>query len=255
MVQQGDFVVQLVDAETKQPFKEHTTEDGKVYVEVEPDAEYFISVQKVGTSHPGASYLKFVIDEKEMKYFLARSGHKVEASPSLCGLLRIENGTSFHNALKFEKPNVQEGKGGSNLLMGKVEVKIHDGVFQGYQVKDEGYSFSTSIATADVGKQHASVATKKSLRTGEGSATTKATSYTGRKSIYIPGDHLYTISLNYCSALGLMEVGVIPKPGLWEHHRMKQPATDIPESSKKASGSGKENDAIEFEDDDDCTMM
>lgn len=33
-----------------------------------------------------------------------------------------------------------------------------------------------------------------------------------------------TVTLNYCSALGLMEVGVLKKPGHWEYHRMKHPA-------------------------------
>lgn len=46
------------------------------------------------------------------------------------------------------------------------------------------------------------------------------------------GQHLYTITLNYCSTLGLIEAGVLPKPGLWQHHRMKHGAPK-PENAPK----------------------
>ena len=36
------FTVELVNAETKRPFKEHQIPDGRIYIEVEPDAGYFI---------------------------------------------------------------------------------------------------------------------------------------------------------------------------------------------------------------------
>ena len=36
--------------------------------------------------------------------------------------------------------------------------------------------------------------------------------------------YLRAVTLNYCSALGLMEVGVLEKPGHWEYHRMRHPA-------------------------------
>lgn len=32
------------------------------------------------------------------------------------------------------------------------------------------------------------------------------------------------VTLNYCAALGLMEVGVLKKPGMWEYERMTRPA-------------------------------
>eukprot|EP00957_Ditylum_brightwellii_P010059 759333-Ditylum_brightwellii.AAC.1 len=43
MVKQGNLTVELVDAVTKEPFREHTY-NGKIYVEVEPEAEYFIQI-------------------------------------------------------------------------------------------------------------------------------------------------------------------------------------------------------------------
>ena len=44
MVKVGDFKVELVAADTKEAFKEHTAPDGQVYAEVEPDMDYFVSL-------------------------------------------------------------------------------------------------------------------------------------------------------------------------------------------------------------------
>jgi len=46
MVLSHGFEFKLVKAETKQPFREVTRDDG-TYVEVEPEVEFFISAQKL----------------------------------------------------------------------------------------------------------------------------------------------------------------------------------------------------------------
>ena len=52
MVVRSGFQVQLVDAKTMTPFKEHE-KDGKIYVEAEPDAEYFIGIRRISPAgHP-----------------------------------------------------------------------------------------------------------------------------------------------------------------------------------------------------------
>jgi hypothetical protein len=43
MVKKGRFTVELVSADSKVKFQQHT-KDGKTYVEVEPEAEYFVRV-------------------------------------------------------------------------------------------------------------------------------------------------------------------------------------------------------------------
>ncbi len=45
MVKSGGYTVELVTADTKEPFKEHTAADGdgQIFAEVEPDMDYFIS--------------------------------------------------------------------------------------------------------------------------------------------------------------------------------------------------------------------
>lgn len=47
MVRFDGFEVQLVEAKTKTPFKEHY-HNRDVFVEVEPGQEYFIAIEKVG---------------------------------------------------------------------------------------------------------------------------------------------------------------------------------------------------------------
>ena len=255
MVQIGDFIVELVYAETKKPFREHT-KDTKIYVEVEPDIEYFISIQKVGTSHKGYSYVEFFVDEKRLEYYSLYKASKLDEEADLRGLFQVENGKSFHKAIKFVKPKLRGigDKSGSNLLMGKVEVKIYDGIFAGYQ--NSKYSYASSMSAEKLSQNHANLAAKKSLRSGEGETLTKSKSYsTGQQACFTKGALVDSITLTYCAALGLIEVGVLPKPPHWVHQRMKHPAKMelVPEYAKKARGSGKENDAIQVgeEDDDD----
>lgn len=47
MVIQGSFSVQLVEAATKETFKEHTYPGGKTFAEVEPEIDYFIAIDAV----------------------------------------------------------------------------------------------------------------------------------------------------------------------------------------------------------------
>ena len=253
MVQIGDFIVELVCAETKKPFQEHI-KDAKVYVEVEPDIEYFISIQKVETSHKGCSYVEFIVDEKRLGYHCLYYANELDEEADLRGLWQVENGKCFDKALKFVKPKLRGmgDKSGSNLLMGKVEVEIYDGIFDGYQNSER--SFSSSMSAEKLSQNHADLAAKKSLRSGEGETLTKSERYsTGQKACFTKGDLVDSITLTYCAALGLIAVGVLPKPPHWVHQRMKHPAKMelVPEYAKKARGSGKENDAIQVGEDGD----
>ena len=44
MVKKGRFTVELVSADAKVAFMEHT-KDGKTYAEVEPEVEYFVRIE------------------------------------------------------------------------------------------------------------------------------------------------------------------------------------------------------------------
>ena len=53
MVIFSGFKVQLVYADSKVPLKEHV-KDGEVYVEAEPDVDYFIAVRRIDMDGPPA---------------------------------------------------------------------------------------------------------------------------------------------------------------------------------------------------------
>lgn len=71
----------------------------------------------------------------------------------------------------------------------------------------------TSQSTSDL------VQTKKVLRTGAGTVTRTIKRTLAKR--YVPGVLAQEIRLNYCTALGLIHAGVLPKPPLWVFHRMK----------------------------------
>ena len=252
MVQIGDFLVELVYADSKKPFKEHT-KDSKVYVEVEPDTEYFISLQKLGTAYQGTSYVEFIVDEKRLQYYSYYQPNKADGSKAFKGLYQVDHGMEYYKALKFVKPKHQAtgDKTDANLLLGKVEVKIYDGIFTGYKDYGSGYSYATNLSTSNISQEHAHVAAKKCLRTGEGTTHTKPRSH-ARQACYTKGDLVDSVTLTYCAALGLVEAGVLPQPPHREPHRMKRSPemVAVPEYTKKARGSGKEDDAILLLDED-----
>jgi len=60
MVRAGGFEFALVEAQTKTRFQEHA-HGGKTYIEAEPGAEYFISIQKVDKTE-GDVCLDYAVD-------------------------------------------------------------------------------------------------------------------------------------------------------------------------------------------------
>jgi hypothetical protein len=93
MVLHGDFKIELVYADTKMPFKEHTKDD-KIYVEVEPDVEYFIKFQQTGTGRGGYTISKFIVDEQDLGYILPTNSSTSMSKPMYCGLWTQEKGVS-----------------------------------------------------------------------------------------------------------------------------------------------------------------
>jgi hypothetical protein len=235
MVQRGDFKIELVYAEDKKmKFKEHT-KDGKIYVEVEPDVEYFISIQQTGIRRGGVTTVAtFHVDGKALGYYHKSS--KCKDQPSYKGICSRENGVSTTKALKFTKPRISQDGTNVNrgLLMGKVEIKMYEGILVGY--KDQHKDFTATFTAAAVDLKQSGLAKKKGLRSGEGEITVTTNDSGKRHASYKRGDsgkrhasykrgaHFDTVTLNYCAALGLMEVGVLEKPDAWTHHRMKRPA-------------------------------
>jgi hypothetical protein len=225
MVQAGCFKVSLVSADDKKTkFQEHS-KDGKTFVEVEPDAEYFISIAKPKPYLKGdaQTLLAWIsVDDKPLGYSLSFRSNYQSDEPSIRGIYSLVNGESTHKALVFTKPKVsQDGTANRGLLMGKVEVKIYEGVFAGLSQRT---NFSSSFSASSVDLNQSGLSKKKSLRSGEGTTSFSEKQPVASQHSYHKGKLIDTITLNYCAALGLIEVGVLPQPDLWTHHRMKRPA-------------------------------
>lgn len=226
MVQVGDFTVHIVDAETNIPFKEHL-KDGKTFAEVEPDIDYFIAIQKTSSAHHGdhdVNVIKFFVDDKDLgftKHYLRTT----TAELTHYGVWKRDKGVDTTTALRFVKPHIDANgdRTASNLMMGKVDIKVFNGKSSGSYNPSEQTAVGNKL-DADVVNAQA-LQNKKSLRTATGSAVESKQMPKGQVVRYTTGEHhLYTITLNYCTALGLIHVGVLPKPDAWAHHRMMYPA-------------------------------
>mmetsp|Transcript_90999 Transcript_90999/g.262343 ORF Transcript_90999/g.262343 Transcript_90999/m.262343 type:complete len:335 (+) Transcript_90999:322-1326(+) len=131
--------VDLVRSEdVESVFKEHR-HHGKFYVEVEPDAEYFIRVQAVDAAPSQASSdgwyrIKIKVDDKSLPWEktishqdLFENAHCFGASSHVDG-----NGQRSFLALKFVKPTVEkvdEGRGtqvNASELIGKIRIDLFD---------------------------------------------------------------------------------------------------------------------------------
>jgi hypothetical protein len=253
MVQVECFKFELVDATTKISFKEHTKE-GKTYVEVEPGAEYFISMHKIAKTETDV-LITYSIDAG-IDNLAAFVKNYISHEPFYTGIQSRAGGIVTQTSLVFAKPTICHKPSGStsNLLMGNVEIKIYEKInLDGTFVAPRDIVSTFTAASAKLHEDGTSK--KKCLRSDKGSAVITSTRASTVQQNWKRGNHLDTskcvyehflfhrqdsrernvaltpylisllaVTLNYCAALGLMEVGVLKKPSEWEHHRMKYPA-------------------------------
>jgi hypothetical protein len=203
MVKVGAFTVELVAADTKEPFKEHTAPDGQVYAEVEPGVDYFISTR---TDVGGVKFVYYV-DGVNLGY-TTDVRHPKKAR--YCGKLERRGAKQTMTALHFNKTRETQDVT-PDRLTGKVELKV-------YQRGAEYYSeavdnFVSASLTAD-----STVGGKKCIKsTTSGSYSfDKLRSSKKRKGNMVSkhkrGERICTITLNYCSALGLIYHKILPPP-------------------------------------------
>lgn len=224
MVVQGAFRVELVEASTKNPFPEHS-KDGNTYVEVEPDVEYFVSIQKIGTMPEKYVSAELFVDRISLGFQQIFVGSAIDRQPSFKGLYRVENGTASYQALKFVKPSrmiLQTEGGVPEPSMGTVEIKIYEAAFKQVlrQENKTEVDRSKDFRGAAVAHVPQGGAKKKCLRSGLGGIllaskhspkVAKPTSKHAKKSLsrdYVRTRLLEPITLNYCAVPGLILAGI-----------------------------------------------
>ncbi|GKY92223.1 hypothetical protein MPSEU_000193500 [Mayamaea pseudoterrestris] len=208
MVIRSGFEVQLVHADSKLPFKEHE-KDGKIYVEVEPDAEYFIAVRRVDMSGPQAILGSYKLDGKALGYYSTHTA--VETMPRFLGIVSRTNGIEKKNAFRFSKPRMATNGGGFGGTMGSADIhQLYEGMLFGLKPVAD---FTTTFDAASAGAANAATGKKKFLLSTSGSMTVKTETEPNKMfNSYEKCNLIDTITLYYCSALGLIQVGVLAKP-------------------------------------------
>ena len=225
MVVVGNFSACIVNAEDKKAFKEHTGPGGKTFAEVEPGVEYFIEVEVIGGDPNSRYYFEFSVDGRSLGYHKLM---RINAGKGIAGSWSRVGGVSTHRAFKLQRPvfsHTSESVCGFNDgLMGDVKITISEATASGTYTQSDWSGKSIETATISSGISHGQ--TKKVLRSGEGSTTLTTTP--GNSTIYtkyVHGKLLETITINYCTALGLIHAGVLDKPNdIWEQARLTNPS-------------------------------
>jgi hypothetical protein len=178
MVAQSGFRIELVEANTKKAYKEHV-KDGKVYAEVEPDAEYFVSVQKISKLSEERYAYEVRVDDHNLGWTYEINGESIEEDPAYVGLCQEDSDSVLsHRALKFVKPafvnaiNSDTGTSSPPPLFGTVTVKICEAGAEYYVPKEDSKPSSLPMPSIGVGdgqlKEH-----EKNVRSTEGDLTVR----------------------------------------------------------------------------------
>lgn len=215
MVQQGAFKVELVDAITKDPFIEHKRDDGSIYVEAEPKAEYLISIQKTRVSQSCAPHLvvHYYVDGKLLDSHDSFSKPLIEGNPRFRGPTDFfPDGRRVTHSLQFDVPPVlvtEESFDLGNFIqsMGQVKVLVYEGFPDGEgRVPQLLSQFQKSDAPLRVSEDCGDV--KKIVLSARGK--TQQTHRIGNVfPVFKCGRLLDTITLRYCCVRGLQLVGIL----------------------------------------------
>ena len=213
MVRQGNFVLEVVYADSKDPFQEHyDASKGKTYAEVEPDTDYFIRVTNHGA---GEVIMDYTVDGKSLGFhtFLTGSGRS-----SYYGLFHRENGRSHNTALRFNKlfrakrNKAPDGEYEGNWT-GCIEVDVREYIpLEGQKVVQDLASNWTSnseqiLAGLDLSSN------KKACNSTKGKVKSDYKQAHFRQN-YKKGSKLATLQLYYCSTVGLFAAGILEKPSM-----------------------------------------
>lgn len=216
MPTKNNISIKLVDAETKQPFKEHPGKEGiDAFIEVEPGLEYYIRVESYCTKEVRIS---FKVDGKSLGY---SSTLKVGKKCKDKGLwsYNSSNNQSERKALQFYKAfsrtrigDLQHSPNENEL--GIIEISIYDKILLGgyHNLNNETTKSTKLTENTKVNGYHVNDS-KKFLKSKEGKTQTNKKDDGLRKN-YIKGAKLTTIKIKYCSTVGLIAAGVLPELNL-----------------------------------------
>lgn len=153
------------------------------------------------------------------KPYIVHFGGKVQDAPLYCGLYSYSNGVSTKRNLKFERPrHSHRGDSENNIARpGEVKIEVYNSEYGGTRAH-RNLEENSNLLAASV--NHSAIDKKKNLRSIGGSLTSASCSVSSTTTFYKLGQLLYSITLKYCAAPGLIRRGVLPQPpSRWDYHR------------------------------------
>jgi hypothetical protein len=221
----GSLTVQLIQAKTRKPFQEHTAPDGKVYAEVEPGEDYYIRLKhEVGAkkAYPTPQYIdcSLEIDGKEFR----SSKNIAFGLEKIIGIVSKAANTKTKTAFRFHLQESKEASQSGKPWFGCIKVKVYETSTKSGPISwldDGGQGGDGSQDAWDGGTVDGFIAKdmKKVVRSRKGQhaivKNKKPRSVRGEMvfGYHISrGKHIQTIELYYCTAVGLIWAGVLPKP-------------------------------------------
>jgi len=235
MVKRAGFTLEIINAETNEPFKEHTCPTtGKTYVEVEPDAEYFLQLSQ---DRKPMLLGMYAIDGEHLGYQISLFA---EGPHILCGLLRLCGGKTNMTALKFSKTSSLQQNSAERTRplpwTGIIKASYYEAInpiekFGGLP----DYTSTWSGGNVECARGDGSgLIGKKGVKSQSGNIidVQKVPASNISYVQYRPGRCLQTIEVQYCTAPGLIQAGILPKPPMWDCHQKsfsrKRSAPEIP---------------------------
>ena len=225
-----DYALHIIEATTQQPFKEHPGKDEiDAFVEVEPGLEYYIKIENY--SETKVIIVHYEVDGKDLE----NSSTIDPENHSMQGFWSYdkESQRSKSTALKFSKLVSQPQRTHSHTQccnenkatdVGIIKITIYEKIFQdGYHYMEPLESNFDDHNDTTTNRSKFQDKTNKFLCSQVGTNENDFVEDDGKRRNYIYGKQLEIIQVKYCTALGLIFGGVLPKPPLWDFHKMTYP--------------------------------
>lgn len=216
MVRVGDFSLELVEAQSKVPFKEHIgpPPHHHVYAEVEPDVEYFIRIESFS---PTMTRVALKVDGVALY-----DTFPIQGQPKYQGFWERVNGKDIYTALRFEKSKFNQSFTSNatqpqTMWTGIVEIECYE--LGKASVKEDRNMSSAALSNKSTVQGKKGVASTKGrciLQDSDKKVDVKPEISNKKKlfTTYDRGPLICTVKLNYCTAVGLIanKVFVPPPP-------------------------------------------
>lgn len=224
----GQFSLQVINAETREPMKEFQCPEGKLYVEAEPDLEYFLRIQTDRSVGGVLTKAAIHVDGTSLGYDYHLSTTAVSED---LGLWKCVDGAHSFVSLKFVLKRtraVADAAAAASMRppIGNISVSfyecqlgqstyIQEDVDSTKRLPSEKDASSEFSAQSQPGAKKAFASVAGGTMAKEAPDTKPAKSNGGGnkkprlQQKYVRGRHIQTVTLHYTSAMGFVQLGIM----------------------------------------------